>query len=160
MPTQITLDGSTTTKYEMIDRALEVDGLPIANYTELTGGGIQREGREHVFNAQGRIVATTDGRAVPQNKTLKILPQTWHEIVLPALTLKATSLGITGVDAYQRVEFKIVDQWQSSVLGAPSYTERQSFKINKDVPDTPNDGKQFTIEIELFPTGLPVREYS
>jgi len=160
MPQQITLDGGTTVKYEQVERAIEVDGLPLSGYSEATGGGVQREGRVHVFDAHGRIVATTNGRAVPQNKTIKLFPSTWLGILKPALILRAAALGITGKDAYQKVEFTVVDQWQSEAIGAPSYTERQSFKINKDIPDTPNDGNQFMLEIELFPTTLPEQEYS
>jgi hypothetical protein len=157
---QITIDGSTSTKYEQVDRAIEIDGLPISNYSELTGGGVQREGRTHAFNAKGEIIFTTDGRAVPQNKTIKFYPQTWNEIVRPALEAKAATLGITGDDAYQKAEFTIVDQWASEVIGTKSYTERQSFKVNKDVPDTPADGNPFMVEVELFPTTLPKRTYN
>jgi hypothetical protein len=158
--TQITLDGSTSTKYEQSDRAIEIAGLPISNYSELTGGGVQREGRAHAFNAKGEIIFVTNGRAVPQNKTIKFYPQTWHEIVRPALETLAASRGILGDDAYQKVEFTVVDQWTSEVIGAPSYTERQSFKVNKDVPETPTDGNPFMVEVELFPTTLPKRKYS
>lgn len=157
---QITVDGSTSTKYEQSDRAIEVAGLPIANYGEMTGGGSAREGRSHAFNGKGEIIFTTNGRAVPQNKTIKFYPQTWIEIIRPALEARATALGITGDDAYQKVEFTVVDQWQSEVIGAPSYTERQSFKVNSDKPDTPSDGKPFMIDVELFPTTLPKRTYT
>lgn len=160
MGNQITLDGSTSTKYEQSDRALEIDGLPIANYTEATGGGIVREGRVHVFNAKGQIIATTNGRAVPQNKTIKFLPETWEGIVKPALVAKALALGIAGDDGYQKVAFTLVDQWQSDAIGAPSYTERQSFKVHEEKPDTPSDGNPFTKEVVLFPTGLPQITYS
>ncbi len=159
MGNQINIDGATSTKYEQSDRAIEMDGLPIANYTEMTGGGVQREGRSHAFNGKGEIIFATNGHAVPQNKTIKMYPQTWLEIVRPALELKATALGILGDDAYQKVVFTLVDQWQSEAIGAPSYTERQSFKINSDKPDTPSDGKPFMIDIELFPTTLPKRSY-
>lgn len=157
---QITIDGSTSTKYEQSDRAIEIAGLPIANYSEMTGGGVQREGRSHAFNAKGEIIFVTNGRAVPQNKTIKFYPQTWLEIVRPALELRAASLGITGEDAYQKVEFTVVDQWQSEVIGAPSYTERQTFKVNSDKPITDADGKPFMFDVELFPRTLPSRTYS
>jgi hypothetical protein len=160
MSTQITLDGSTSTKYEQNDRAIEIAGLPVANYSEMTGGGVAREGRSHGFNGKGQIIFVTNGRPIPQNKTIKFHPQTWLEIVRPALELLAASKGITGEDAYQKVEFTLVDQWQSEVLGAPSYTERQSFKVNSDKPDTPADGKSFMIDVELFPTTLPSRTYN
>ena len=160
MSNQITIDGATTAIYEQNDRCIEIAGLPVANYDELTGGGTQREGRVHVFNAKGQIVSTTNGRAVPQNKTLKCLPETWNGIIRPALDALALSKGITGEDAYQKVEFTLVDQWVSQTIGARSYTERQSFKVNKDVPETPKDGNPFMHEIELFPTTLPSRKYS
>lgn len=160
MSNQITVDGSTTAKYEQTDRAIEIDGIPIGNYTEFTGGGTAREGRVHVFNAKGEIVATTNGRAVPQNKTIKFLPETWEGIIKPALTAKALALGITGPKAYQCVPFTIVDQWQSESIAARSYTERQSFKVNSDKPDTPAAGEQFQIEVELFPTTLSTIEYA
>lgn len=160
MTTQITIDGSTSTKYEQTDRAIEIDGLPVANYSEMTGGGVQREGRAHAFNAKGEIIFVTNGRAVPQNKTIKLYPQTWLEIIRPALVAKATTQGITGRDAYQKVVFTIVDQWTSETIGSPSYTERQSFKINKDVPDTPAGGESFMVEVELFPASLPEITYS
>lgn len=160
MGNQITLDGSTSTKYEQTDRAIEIAGLPVSNYSEMTGGGVQREGRAHAFNAKGEIIFTTDGRAVPQNKTIKFYPQTWNEIIRPALEAQALARGIVGDDSYMKVEFTVVDQWTSQVIGAPSYTERQSFKVNKDVPETPADGNPFMVEVELFPTSLPKRKYS
>ena len=78
MSNQITIDGATTTIYEQNDRCVEIEGLPIANYDELTGGGIDSEGQTIVFNAKGEIVGTTNGRAVPQNATLKCHIQTWE----------------------------------------------------------------------------------
>lgn len=160
MGTQITLDGSTSAIYEQVDRCIEIAGLPVANYDELTGGGVQREGRTHVFNGKGEIVGTTNGRAVPQNKTFKCLPETWDGVIRPALEALATSRGITGEDAYMKVEFTMVDQWVSQTIGARSYTERQTFKVNKDVPETPKDGNPFMHDIELFPTTLPSRKYT
>jgi hypothetical protein len=158
MGNQITIDGSTSTKYEQSDRSIEWDGLPIGNYMELTGGGVQREGRTHAFNGKGEIVFTTNGRAVPQNKTIKPYPDTW-EILRTNLESKAAALGITGDDAFMKVEFTLVDQWTSGMIGAPSYTERQSFVINAMKPDTPADGNPFAYEIELFPTSLPKRTF-
>lgn len=157
---QITVDGSQTAVYEQVERAIEIAGLPIGNYTEFTGGGIQREGREHMFNAKGEIVGTTNGKAVPQNKTIRLYTETWEGILKPALVALAPPQRRIGEDGWMKVAFTIVDQWQSENLEARSYTERQSFKVNKAVPDTPNDGKSFTWELELFPTNLPTTEYN
>lgn len=157
---QITTDGATSAIYEQNERCIEIAGIPVANYDELTGGGTKREGRVHVFNAKGEIVGTTNGRAVPQPKTFKCLPETWNGIIRPALEALALTKGITGDDAYQKVEFTMVDQWVSNTIGARSYTVSQSFLVNGDVPETPKDGNPFMHEIELFPTTRPKIKYS
>ena len=160
MSNQITIDGATTTIYEQVDRCVEIEGLPIANYDELTGGGIDSEGQTIVYNAKGEIVGTTNGRAVPQNATLKVYIQTWDGIVKPALEAKAVARGISGPMRYRKVAFTLVDQFVSQEIGAPSYTKRQSFKVKKEVPETPKDGNPFLLEIELLPTTLPEIKYS
>lgn len=160
MSNQITADGGQSAIYEQTERAVEVAGLPIGNYIELTGGGIAREGRQHVFNGKGEIVGTTNGRAVPQNKTIKMLTESWEGIVKPALVAFAATQGIFGEDGWMKVPFVIVDQWQSQTAELRSYTERQTFKILSVKPDTPNDGNSFSHELELFPTNLPTIEYN
>jgi hypothetical protein len=158
MGTQITLDGKTTTIYEQVDRAIEIAGLPIANYEELTGGGFDSEGQNLVYNGKGEIIGSTNGRAVPQAATLKCHIQTWEGIVKPNLTLAATARGIGGDLAYRKVEFTLVDQFTSQEIGAPSYTKRQSFKVKSEKPETPKDNV-FTITIELMATSLPAITY-
>lgn len=159
MGTQITLDGATTTIYEQVDRCVELAGIPIANYDELTGGGFDFEGRNHVFNAKGELIGSTNGRPVPQNSTLKCHIQTWEGIIKPALEAAALAKGIANPLRYCKVSFTLVDQFTSQEIGAPSYTKRQSFKIKKEVPETPKDNV-FLLEIELFPTSLPEIKYS
>jgi hypothetical protein len=159
MGTQINLDGATTTIYEQVDRALELAGLPIANYDELTGGGFDTEGQENIYNGNGEIIGTTNGKAVPQNATLKCHIETWEGIVKPALAALAASRGITGPLAFRKVTFTLVDQFTSQEIGAPSYTKRQSFRIKAEKPDTPKDNA-FMLEIELKPTTLPEITYS
>lgn len=160
MSNQITIDGSTTTIYEQVDRCVEIEGIPIANYDELTGGGFDSEGQAHVFNGKGEIVGTTNGRPVPQNATLKCHIQTWESIVKPALEAKALTRGIGGPLRFRKVAFTLVDQFVSQEIGAPSYTKRQSFKVKKEVPETPKDGNPFLLEIELFPVTLAEIKYS
>lgn len=155
---QITIDGATTTIYEQRDRCIELRGLPIANYEEMTGGGFDVEGQAHVFNGKGEIIGTTNGHAVPQNTTLKCHIETWEGIVKPALELDAVTSGISGPLAYRCVEFTLVDQFVSQTIGARSYTKRQSFKVKSEKPDTAKD-KQFMLDIELFPTTLAVVTY-
>jgi hypothetical protein len=157
--TSITIDGATTTIYEQVDRALEIAGLPIANYDELTGGGFDTEGQVHVFNGKGEIIGTTNGRAIPQNSTLKCHIETWESIVKPALDAAALAKGLGGPLRYRKVAFTLVDQFTSQEIGAPSYTKRQSFKVKAEKPDTPKDNV-FMLEIELFPTTLPEIKYS
>lgn len=159
MGTQITLDGATTTIYEQVDRCIELTGIPIANYEELTGGGWDTEGQGHVFNGKGEIVGTTNGRAVPQNSELNCHIETWEGIIKPALVLEALARGITGPLNYRKVEFTLVDQFVSQEIGARSYTKRQSFKIKSEKPETPKDNA-FTMKIELFPTTLPEIKYN
>ena len=159
MGTQINIDGATTTIYEQVDRALELAGLPIANYDELTGGGFDTEGQVHVFNGKGEIIGTTNGKAVPQNSTMKCHIQTWESIIKPQLSTEALARGISGPLAYRKVPFTLVDQFTSQEIGAPSYTKRQSFKVKAEKPDTPKDNV-FMLEIELFPTTLPEITYS
>lgn len=159
MGNQINIDGATTVIYEQVDRALELAGLPIANYDELTGGGFDSEGQTHVFNGKGEIIGTTNGRPVPQNATLKIQVVTWEGIVKPQLQAAAVALGISGPLGYRRVPFTLVDQFTSQTIGAPSYTKKQSFKVKAEKPDTPKDNV-FMLEIELFPHTLPEIKYS
>ena len=158
MGTQINIDGATTVIYEQVDRAVELAGLPIANYEELTGGGFESEGQGLVFNGKGEIIGSTNGRAVPQAATLKCQIATWDGIVKPTLEARALTLGIAGPLAYRKVEFTLVDQFTSQTIGAPSYTKRQSFKIKSEKPETPKD-KDFTLSIELFATSLPAIKY-
>jgi hypothetical protein len=156
---QITADGATAVIYEQVDRSLELDGIPFANYEEMTGGGFDSEGQTHVFNGKGEIIGTTNGRPVPQNATLKVQISTYEGIIKPQLAAKALTLGISGELAYRKVPFTLVDQFASQTIGAPSYTKRQTFKIKAEKPDTPKD-KDFTIEVELFPTTNPKITYS
>ena len=160
MGSQITIDGATTTIYEQVDRLLELAVVPIANYSELTGGGFDTEGQAHVFNGKGEIIGTTNGRAVPQNSTLKCHIETWEGIIKPALEAAALTKGISNPLRYRKVAFTLVDQFVSQEIGAPSYTKRQSFKVKAEKPDTPADGNPFMLEIELFPTTLPEITYS
>lgn len=156
---QITLDGATTTIYEQVDRCVEIEGLPVANYDELTGGGFDSEGQENVYNAKGEIIGTTNGRAVPQNATFKCHIQTWESIIKPALEVKALARGISGPLRYRKVAFTLVDQFVSQEIGAPSYTKKQAFKVKAEKPDTPKDNA-FMLEIELKPTSLPEIKYT
>mgnify|MGYP001559872220 CR=1 FL=1 len=159
MGTQLTIDGATTTIYEQVDRALELAGLPIANYEELTGGGFDTEGQNLVYNGKGDIIGSTNGKAVPQESELTCHIQTWEGIVKPALAAAAAVRGITGPLAFRKVAFTLVDQFTSQEIGAPSYTKRQSFKVKAEKPETPKDNV-FTLKISLFPVTLPEITYS
>ncbi len=156
----VTVDGSSSTMYENVERSLELAGLPIGGWTEATGGGIAREGRTRMFGAGGRIRGMTNGRPVPQQVTIKVAPDTWYGYVKPALQAAAAAAGIVGVDAYQKVDFVLVDQWASQTIGARSVTTRTTLRITEDKPDTPSDGNPFSKELVCDPVGLPEEIYS
>jgi hypothetical protein len=156
----VTVDGSTSSIHEHAERMLEVAGLPVAGWTEATGGGVSREGRTRMFGAGGRIRGMTNGRPVPQQLTIKMAPDTWYQYVKPALQSAAASSGIVGTDAYMKVNFVLVDQWVSLDANARSLTIRTTLRITEDKPDTPNDGNPFTKELVCDPVGLPEENYA
>lgn len=157
MSSPFTLDGAALVgSYEHVRRTIECDGLVFNGWSDVTGGGVKREGQNHVFGAGDSPRGVTDGKAVPQDISMKLEMYTW-DILRAHLTLKALALGDTSETAYQKVPWQIVDQYRGASVLQPSFTLTTEVKINGDTPETPNDGTQFYQVLTLKPTGIPTR---
>lgn len=155
MQQPITVDGATLVRsYEHVSRVIEVAGIPIAGWNEMTGGGIAREGQTDIFGAGDEPRGTTNGRAVPQDITLKLEWATWEQLKT-ALLLQAIATGDTSATNYQKVSWEIVDQFRGATLFIPSITRTHSVKIKAEAPETPNDGTQFYMTLTLKQNGVP-----
>lgn len=160
MQQPITVDGSTLiASYEHVSRVIEVAGIPIAGWNDMTGGGIQRDGQAYVHGAGDEPRGLTDGKVTPQDLTLKVEIYTWEAVVKPALRAQALLRGDISTTAHQKVPFQIVDQFRGAALGIPSKTTTYTVKIGADKPSTPNDGNQFYQELTLKQTGVPKEVY-
>lgn len=150
-----TADGNTLqASYEHESRVLELDSVPYSGWNELTGGGVAREGQTHVFGAGGHPRGLTNGRAVPQDLTLKLEGYTWQNLK-NALILKALAAGDNSDTNYQKVEWQIVDQWRGASPTQPTITTTTTVKVKSEVKETPNDGNQFYYTLTLMPVGIP-----
>jgi hypothetical protein len=159
MSEPFTLDGgSLVGSYEHVRRVLELDGLPFNGWNEATGGGIAREGQNHVFGAGDTPRGVTDGKAVPQDLELKLEMYTW-ETFKSFLKLKALSLGDNSDTNHQKVEWQIVDQYRGANPLQPSKTVTTTVKIAAEKPETPNDGNQFYMVLTLKPTSVPQESF-
>lgn len=155
MQQPITTDGATLVRsYEHVSRVIEVSNLTIAGWTEMTGGGVTREGVNHIFGAGDEPRGATNGKAVPQDITLKLEWATW-DLLKTNLTLLAIATGDTSDTNYQKVVWEIVDQFRGATFAIPSIERTYSVKIMTEAPETPNDGTQFYMTLTLKQVGVP-----
>ena len=158
MPISLNADGDTSLSvYEHVNRSHKLDGFALGGWSEITGGGIVREGQTLVFGGGGKIRGLTNGKAVPQQITAKYEGATWEGIIVPALRLKALALGIFGEDAYMKVNTTFVDHWAAQELGRPSITITTVCRISSEKQLTTNDGKNSEYEVVWQPAGLPTK---
>src|SRR5690242_18921606 len=110
MGAPFTLDGNTLQgSYEHVRRSIEFNGKPYAGWSEITGGGVQREGQNYVFGAGDEPRGVIDGRAVPQDITAKLEVYTWQSLKID-LIVEAIAKRDSYRTNYQKVEWQIVDQ--------------------------------------------------
>lgn len=159
MAEPFTLDGNTLqASYEHVRRSVEFQGFPYAGWSEITGGGIHREGQAHVFGAGDAPRGVTDGRAVPQDLTARFEVYLWQSLK-GALIAQALLFGDNSETNYQKVEWQIVDQWRGANPLQPTLTRTYTVKVKNEDPDTKNDGSQTYYELVLVPVGLPQETY-
>lgn len=130
----------STDEYSLVGRRVEINGLPFAGITNVTGGGVTIEGQTYVRGADGRILYCSAGIETPQDVTLEMTAGTW-KLLRAQLTIAATLLGFTGDMSYRFAPMTIVHQWQSGNLIAPAFTETMTVKIASRVPEMPNTGE-------------------
>ena len=104
---QITIDGATTNDLRAGGRCVEIEGLPIANYDELTGGGIDpkdkpsstmpRADRRHDERASGTAKRNTEVPHSRRGGNRQTCPRS-----------EGRCAGITAM-RYRKVAFTLVD---------------------------------------------------
>lgn len=153
------VDGSTTeVVYEHAGRSVEVNGIPIGGWIELTGGGTTREGSTIIYGAGPNPRGRTVGKLKPEDITCKMEVATW-QLLKTTLQAMALSKGITDSYGYQQVPWNIVDQWTALDTSKPSLTITTTVLVVAEKPDSPNDGNQLVKELTLGPVGAPTETY-
>lgn len=159
MADPFTIDGATLqASYEHVRRVIEFNGIPFNGWSEVTGGGIQRDGQNHVFGAGDEPRGVTDGKATPQDITAKLEIYTWQALKAE-LQAFALALGDASATNYHKVEWQIVDQYRGATPLQPSLTITYTVKIQAEKPNTPNDGNQFYQELTLKQVSIPQESY-
>lgn len=141
--------------WEHTHRKIDVNGVPLIGFEEVTGGGVVREGQTEVRGGSGSMRGLTDGKQVAQEITVKWEASTWSLIVRPTLIGSALASGIIDEDGYQKVEITLTDQYRTASIYGPKKVIVNTVKIKEEKPDTPSDGKPFTISVVFKPCRLP-----
>lgn len=153
------VDGATAEViYEHAGRSVEVNGIPIGGWIELTGGGTTREGSTLIYGAGAKPRGRTRGKVKPEDITCKMEIATW-QLLKTTLQVLAIAAGKTDDYGYQEVEWNIVDQWTAQDSFKPSLTTTTTVVVVGEKPDSPNDGNQLVKELTLGPTGAPAEKY-
>lgn len=149
MADPFTIDGATlVASYEHVSRSLELDGIPFAGWSEMTGGGTSREGRVLVYGAGDEPRGLTNGKVKPGDLTLKLEVAT-HRALKAALRAKALAFGDASATAHQKIDFQLVDQFRGANFTQASLTLTYTVRIGAETPNTPNSGEQFYQELTL-----------
>lgn len=155
MVAPFTIDGATDqAPYQHVGRTVELDGQPYGGWSEMTGGGVNREGMTYYYGAGSQPRGLSDGRVAPEEISLKLEGYTWQTLK-NALIVKALSRGDSSDDGWMVVPWILVDQWSSNDFTRPSITKTWTVKIQKEAPETPASGEEFYCVLTLKPTGIP-----
>ena len=140
--------------YSNVGRRVEINNIPFAGITNVTGGGVTIEGQTYTRGADGSILSLSQGIETPQDVTIELTVGTW-KLLRGALTVAATLLGYTGDMAYRHAPMTIVHQWIPGNPLAKPYTETMVVKIAGRVPEMTNTGENAKFTITCKQERLP-----
>lgn len=143
-----------TDEFSLVGRRVEINGLPFAGITNVTGGGVTIEGKTYVRGSSGQILYCSEGIETPQDVTLEMTVGTWKTL-RAQLLIAATLLGRTGDMAYRFAPMTIVHQWISGNPLAAPYTETMVVKVAGRVPEMPNTGETAKMTITCKQEQIP-----